>query len=382
MRQAEDELTSLEEEGLLRRLRSLNPGDAPFLLLDGRRIINFSSNDYLGLARDEELVSAAQEAAARFGAGSGSSRLICGSLSAHHELEETIAAWKNTEAALSFSNGYAAAVGTLTSILRRGDVVILDKLSHACLIDGARLSEATLRVFPHNNLDKLEQLLARAREKLPAGARVLVVTESIFSMDGDRAPLAELVSIVERHGALLLVDEAHAVGVMGMRGEGLVEELGVQEGVTFQMGTLGKAVGSAGGYLAAERRWIDLILNNARSFIFSTAPPPAQVAASQRGLEIIASARGRRLRDRLWENIALFSRIRDQKSQSAILPVVIGENEAALRAAENLLKAGFLAPAVRFPSVPRGSARLRITLSAAHDEDQISALHARLQTLP
>ncbi|MBL49368.1 MAG: 8-amino-7-oxononanoate synthase [Roseibacillus sp.] len=382
MRQAEDELTSLEEEGLLRRLRSLNPGDAPFLLLDGRRIINFSSNDYLGLARDEELVAAAQEAAARFGAGSGSSRLICGSLSPHHELEETIAAWKNTEAALSFSNGYAAAVGTLTSILRRGDVVILDKLSHACLIDGARLSEATLRVFPHNNLDKLEQLLARAREKLPAGARVLVVTESIFSMDGDRAPLAELVSIVERHGALLLVDEAHAVGVMGMRGEGLVAELGVQEGVTFQMGTLGKAVGSAGGYLAAERRWIDLILNNARSFIFSTAPPPAQVAASQRGLEIIASARGRRLRDRLWENIALFSRIRDQKSQSSILPVVIGENEAALRAAENLLKAGFLAPAVRFPSVPRGSARLRITLSAAHDEDQISALHARLQTLP
>ena len=382
MRQAEDELTSLEEEGLLRRLRSLNPGDAPFLLLDGRRIINFSSNDYLGLARDEELVAAAQEAAARFGAGSGSSRLICGSLSPHHELEETIAAWKNTEAALSFSNGYAAAVGTLTSILRRGDVVILDKLSHACLIDGARLSEATLRVFPHNNLDKLEQLLARAREKIPAGARILVVTESIFSMDGDRAPLAELVSIVERHGALLLVDEAHAVGVMGMRGEGLVAELGVQEGVTFQMGTLGKAVGSAGGYLAAERRWIDLILNNARSFIFSTAPPPAQVAASQRGLEIIASARGRRLRDRLWENIALFSRIRDQKSQSAILPVVIGENEAALRAAENLLKAGFLAPAVRFPSVPRGSARLRITLSAAHDEDQISALHARLQTLP
>ncbi len=382
MRQAEDELTSLEEEGLLRRLRSLNPGDAPFLLLDGRRIINFSSNDYLGLARDEELVAAAQEAAARFGAGSGSSRLICGSLSPHHELEETIAAWKNTEAALSFSNGYAAAVGTLTSILRRGDVVILDKLSHACLIDGARLSEATLRVFPHNNLDKLEQLLARAREKLPAGARVLVVTESIFSMDGDRAPIAELVSIVERHGALLLVDEAHAVGVMGMRGEGLVADLGVQEGVTFQMGTLGKAVGSAGGYLAAERRWIDLILNNARSFIFSTAPPPAQVAASQRGLEIIASARGRKLRDRLWENIALFSRIRDQKSQSAILPVVIGENEAALRAAENLLKAGFLAPAVRFPSVPRGSARLRITLSAAHDEDQISALHARLQTLP
>ena len=328
------------------------------------------------------MVAAAQEAAARFGAGSGSSRLICGSLSPHHELEETVAAWKNTEAALSFSNGYAAAVGTLTSILRRGDVVILDKLSHACLIDGARLSEATLRVFPHNNLDKLEQLLARAREKLPAGARVLVVTESIFSMDGDRAPLAELVSIVERHGALLLVDEAHAVGVMGMRGEGLVADLGVQEGVTFQMGTLGKAVGSAGGYLAAERRWIDLILNNARSFIFSTAPPPAQVAASQRGLEIIASARGRKLRDRLWENIALFSRIRDQKSQSSILPVVIGENEAALRAAENLLKAGFLAPAVRFPSVPRGSARLRITLSAAHDEDQISALHARLQTLP
>ncbi len=381
MRQAEDELASLQEAGLLRHLRSLDTEHPPFLLLDDRRIVNFASNDYLGLARDAEMVSAAQEATARFGAGSGSSRLICGSLTPHHQLEETIASWKGTEAALSFSNGYAAAVGVLTSILRKGDVVIIDKLSHACLIDGARLSDATLRVFPHNNLDKLERLLDAAREKLPAEARILVVTESIFSMDGDRAPLADVVEIVERHGALLLVDEAHAVGILGTGGEGLAADLGVQEGITFHMGTLGKAVGSAGGYLAAERCWIDLILNNARSFIFSTAPPPAQAACSRRGLEIIKSPRGQKLRDRLWKNISAFSALRNEEAQSAILPFVIGENEPALRAARELLQAGFLAPAVRFPSVPRGSARLRITLSAAHTEDQIRALHTQLKDL-
>ncbi len=382
MRQANDELASLRESGLLRHLRVLDPDPAPFLLLEGRRIVNFASNDYLGLSRDAELIAAAQEATARFGAGSGSSRLICGSFSPHHELEDTVAAWKGTEAALTFSNGYATAVGTLTSILRKGDMVILDKLSHASLIDGARLSEATLRVFPHNNLDKLARLLSKARDRLPASARVLVVTESIFSMDGDRAPLVELVDLADRYGALLLVDEAHAVGIVGRNGEGLAAELGIQQGITFQMGTLGKAVGSAGGYLAAERQWIDLILNNARSFIFSTAPPPAQTASSRRALEIITSARGRELRKRLWTNIAVFAALRNEEIQSAILPIVIGENDPTLRAAQNLLDAGFLAPAVRFPSVPRGSARLRITLSAAHDENQVRDLHAVLTALP
>jgi 7-keto-8-aminopelargonate synthetase-like enzyme len=265
--------------------------------------------------------------------------------------------------------------------LEQGDTVILDKLCHASLIDGARQSGATLRVYPHNNLDKLERLLGSAREKCAADARLLVVTESIFSMEGDRAPLREIVELTERHDALLLVDEAHAVGVLGETGQGLAQELGLQGRIALQMGTLGKAVGSAGGYLAADRRWIDLLLNSARSFIYSTAPPPAQAAASLRGLEIIASQRGATLRDRLWRNINNFGELSRQEPVSAIVSVMVGQNEPAVQAAEALLQAGFLAPAIRFPTVPRGTARLRITLSAAHETGQIEELHRELRKL-
>ena len=381
MRQAEDELAALREAGLLRQLQPIEADRPPLLRIDGRPVVNFASNDYLGLAWDEELMAAAREATARYGTGAGSSRLISGSLSPHLDLEEHIAEWKGVEAALSFSSGYATAVGSLGALLGKGDVIILDKLCHASLIDGARQSGATLRVYPHNNLQKLERLLADNREKLPAEARLLVVTESIFSMDGDRAPLVEIVELAERHGALLLLDEAHAVGVLGPTGQGLAEELGLQGRITFQMGTLGKAVGSAGGYLAAERKWIDLLLNRARPFVYSTAPPPAQVAASSRGLRIIASARGRNLRERLWSNISTFSKLRGTEAQSAIAPLIFGENEPALQAARSLLEAGYLAPAVRFPTVPRGSARLRITLSAAHEEEQVRGMHENLLTL-
>ncbi len=378
MRTPEDELATLSEEGLLRSLRRMESGQLICANSDGRKVVNFSSNDYLGLSRDEALVNAACEATRRHGSGSGASRLISGTLPPHHALEEKIAEWKGTKAALSFANGYATAIGVLGAFLTKGDVVILDKLCHASLIDGARQSKATLRVYPHNDLNKLEDLLRHYRERLPANSRLIVVTESIFSMDGDRAPLPEIINLVEQHHALLLLDEAHAVGILGSGGQGLAEELGIQDRVTFQMGTLGKAIGSGGGYIAASRSWIDLLLNKARPFIYSTAPPPAQAAASLCGIEVITSSRGEALRNRLWSNISRLAELLGKNPCSAIMPVILGTNEAALNASLALLETGYLAPAIRFPTVPRGSARLRITLSAEHTAESIEGLHKNL----
>ena len=378
MRTPEDELTTLSEEGLLRSLRRMESGQLIDANSDGRKLINFSSNDYLGLSRDEALVNAACEATRRHGAGSGASRLISGTLPPHHALEEKIAEWKGTQAALSFANGYATAIGVLGAFLTKGDVVILDKLCHASLIDGARQSGATLRVYPHNDLNKLEDLLGHYRERLPGSSRLIIVTESIFSMDGDRAPLPEIINLAEQHHALLLLDEAHAVGILGSGGQGLAEELGIQDRVTFQMGTLGKAIGSGGGYVAASRSWIDLLLNKARPFIYSTAPPPAQAAASLCGIEVITSSRGEALRNRLWSNISRLAELLGKKPISAIMPVILGTNQAALNASLALLETGYLVPAIRFPTVPRGSARLRITLSAEHTAESIEGLHTNL----
>ena len=281
----EDELRELADSGLLRSLREISATNPPRVTVDGREFLNFSSNDYLGLSLHPALTEAAQRALVDWGTGSTASRLICGTQSPHARLEEDLAARKGTEAALSFANGYATALGTITSILGPGDTVILDKLSHACLVDAARQGGATLRVFPHNNLAKLQRLL----EGADPAHRTLVVTESVFSMDGDTCPLADIVELKDRHGALLLLDEAHAVGVLGQSGQGLAEHLGLAGRVDFQMGTLGKAVGSAGGYIATTRAWVDLILNKARPFIYSTAPPPGQAAAAMAGLEVIAS---------------------------------------------------------------------------------------------
>ena len=367
---------------MLRRLRPVEAVNPPFLAVAGRELLNFSSNDYLGLSLHPALKEAAAEATARFGTGSTASRLVCGSLAVHHELEDTIARRKGTEAALSFSSGFATAVGTITSLAGSGDTVILDKLSHASLIDGARQSGATLRVYPHNHLGKLERLLASAREKTSSKGRIVVVTESVFSMDGDRAALPGIVDLKERFGALLLLDEAHAVGVLGPSGQGLAEELGLADRVELQMGTLGKAVGSAGGYVAAKRDTIDLLVNRARSLIYSTAPPPAQAAAARAGLDLIVSDEGAGRRDRLWERLREFAdRCRLPAPQSAILPLILGTNEAALAAAEQLLEAGFLVPAMRYPTVPRETARLRITISAAHRPEHLEALAKALEAL-
>ncbi len=364
-----EELRRLEAEGLLRGLKPLDSPAGPRIVRDGRELWNFASNDYLGLAGHPEIVNALAEGARNFGAGSAASRLVCGTLPPHRLLEEELAAAKQSEAALVFSSGFATSLGIIPALCGRADFVVLDKLSHACLVDGARLSGATIRVFPHNDLAKLDRLLASIRAKHSA-ARVLVATESVFSMDGDLCPLRGIVETCENHGALLLLDEAHGFGVLGGRGMGLAEREGLQDRVTFQMGTLSKAAGLSGGYVAASREWIDLLVNRARSFIYSTAPVPALAHAARASLRLIRSDEGRRLREALRENISLLS----PQAATPIIPRILGTNEAALAASAALAEAGFMVPAIRFPTVPRGTARLRVSLSAAHPREAVRAL--------
>ena len=302
-------LEDIRARALWRELRRVDSAQGPWIEVAGRRLLNFSSNDYLGLANHPAVRAAAAEAAGRWGAGAGASRLICGSLAPLHELEATLAAFKGTPAALVFGSGYAAAVGTIPALVGPGDVVVLDKLSHACLVDGARLSGAKLRVFAHNDLDDLDGILrwARSSPRAESGTGrppvVLVVTESVFSMDGDWAPLRELVALKERYGAWLLVDEAHATGLYGDQRRGLAEACGVADRIEVQMGTLGKALGSAGGYICGARELIELLVNRARSFIFSTAPVPVQAAAATAAVGIVQSQEGRRLAALLWERV-------------------------------------------------------------------------------
>jgi glycine C-acetyltransferase/8-amino-7-oxononanoate synthase len=380
-------LRALEEAHLLRRLRRID--SAQGTIIDEHAstpLLNFSSNDYLGLATHPKLKEAASKAIDRFGTGSGASRLICGSIAPHHELEETLAAFKQTEAALTFSSGYATAVGTITALLTPADVVVLDKLVHASIVDAARLSGAKLRIFRHNDLDNLEEILkwSRRDSSVEKPRRVLVVTESLFSMDGDFAPLKQIVELKDRHGAWLMVDEAHATGLFGKRRCGLCEELGVSDRVEVQMGTLGKAAGSAGGYIAGSRTLIDYLISKARSFIFSTAPVPASAAAAQAGIAIINSPEGARLLDQLRTNLALTAEkleLAATAPRSPILPIHIGAETAALDLSRELLNEGILIPAIRYPTVARGQARLRLTVSSAHTNQQIERAASVLSRL-
>ncbi len=383
MRQPADELEELRSQALLRQLRPLDSPQSPQMRLGANELLNFSSNDYLGLANSEFLREALKAAVDRHGAGSGAARLVCGTLAPHAALEEALAAFKGTEAALTFSSGYAAAVGAVTALVGKGDVVILDKLCHASLVDGARLSGATLRVFPHHNVEKLAHLLKWARAQVTTRGRILVVTESVYSMDGDVAPLAEMVRLKDEAGAWLLLDEAHAVGVLGSCGRGWAEACGVSPHIDVHLGTLSKAVGLSGGYVCGSRPIIDLLLNKARSFIYSTAPPPALAEAAQRVVtEMFLSDTGEQLRAALWRNIHELASARPDlgfsSPQSAILPLRVGEESAAVERSEVLRQAGFLVPAIRFPTVARGQARLRITLSASHTSVQIQALAGAL----
>jgi len=372
-------LSTLEARGLRRRLRVTERTGGGTVMMDGCELLNFSSNDYLGLSSHPALAEALCAAAARWGVGSTAARLICGTTAEHSALEEELAAAKGTEAALVFSTGVAAAAGSIPALVGRGDVAVVDKLAHACLIDGVHASGAKMRVFPHNDLDRLESHLRWARRTHPKG-RVLIVTESVFSMDGDTAPLGEIVALKERYGADLFLDEAHAVGVRGAGARGLAGELGLEGRVEVQMGTLGKALGVSGGYIAGSRALIDFLVNRARSFVFSTAPSPAIAAACRAALRIVQSEEGEALRKRLWKNARILSsEIGAGEPASAILPIVLGGEERALSASARLLEAGFFVPAIRYPTVPRGTARLRVTVSATHEPVQIMELSRALR---
>ena len=371
------ELEAIEAAGLLRTLRRMESPQQVEVNAGGRALINFSSNDYLGLAAHESLKEAAQSGVKTLGAGVGSARLISGSQSIAHELEASLAAFKETEAALCFSSGYAAALGTVPALVGQGDVVIVDKLVHASLVDAARLSGAKLRVFKHNDLADLERILQWANDRK---GNTLVITESVFSMDGDLAPVRDLVQLKNRFGAWLMLDEAHATGLYGEGRRGVAEEMGVADRVEVQLGTLGKALGAAGGYICGAQALIDLLVNRARSFIFSTAPVPAQSAAAKRGVELVQSDEGEAMRTRLWANVdALKNGLIRQGwklpvVRSAILPLMIGDERNALELAERLREARIWVPAVRYPTVARGEARLRVTVSAAHQPEHLDTL--------
>jgi 8-amino-7-oxononanoate synthase len=376
-----DELEALRARSLDRHLREISSAQGSEIEIAGRRLINFSSNDYLGLANDPRLREAATAAINEFGVGAGASRLISGNLSPHLRLERALVKWKGTEAALCFSSGYAAALGTIPALVTKNDVVLLDKLCHASLIDAAKLSGAVLRVFPHNNLSKLESHLQWARRE-HTGKRILITTESVFSMDGDRAPLRDLVELKKGFGALLMLDEAHAVGVIGPNGRGLVAAENLNDDIDVQMGTLSKALGTSGGYICGSRNLIEWLINRARSFIYSTAPPPAVVAAALAGVDFLSSPEGEERRLLLWERIRLMQDLlprseldkEHSEASSAIFPWIVGDEKAALNLAGALQSEGFLVPAIRYPTVAKGAARLRITVSAAHEELQIRSL--------
>ena len=397
-RELTERLGALHAQGLHRELRRVDSAQGTHTQIGGRTLLNFSSNDYLGLANDPILKEAAVKAVEKFGVGSGASRLICGSLAPHHELEEVLANFKGTEAALSFSTGYATAIGTICALLGKDDVIVLDKLVHACIVDAARLSGAKIRVFAHNDLDDLEKILKWTGSKSRIthhASRILIVTESVFSMDGDAAPLREIVALKEKYGAWLMVDEAHATGLYGKNRRGLAEESGVSSQIEVQMGTLGKAVGASGGYICGSRQLIDFLVNRARSFIFSTAPVPAAAAAATSGIRFIQSSEGEQRRRMLWKRVEqcgtgilpvsdsakIGDRLEACPTLSAIIPVLIGDEAKAVAASAALREQGIFVPAIRYPTVARSKARLRVTLTATHTTEEVNLLVATLNEI-
>jgi 8-amino-7-oxononanoate synthase len=365
------ELAALDAAGLRRHLRPLASASEPEVTLDGRPVLLFSSNNYLGLATHPALKAAAADAIARYGCGTGASRLIAGHLDLHAAVEAELAALKGTEAALLFPSGYQANVGTITALVGRGDHVFSDALNHASIVDGCRLSRATVHVYPHRDVPALGAELAAT----PRGGRRLIVTDSIFSMDGDRAPLPALVALAEQYHSWLMVDEAHATGVLGPHGGGLADAEGLSARVTVQMGTLGKALGGAGAYVAGSQALVDVLVNRARSFIYTTGLAPAAVGAASAALALVAREPARRATllahaDRLRAGLRALGL--EAGGDTHIVPLLVGDNRRALALADALLARGVLAHAIRPPTVPAGTARLRITPMATHTPAQLA----------
>lgn len=371
-----------EQACLRRRLHTVTRVDGMWVERDGRRLLSFCSNDYLGLAQHPSLVDALKRAADEDGVGSGSAHLISGHRSAHAALEEALAEWTGRERALLFSTGYMANLGVMQALLERDDVCVQDKLNHACLLDGAQLAGCELKRYPHADVEAAARQL-RAR---PDSA-VLLATDGVFSMDGDLAPLGELAALCQRESATFMVDDAHGLGVLGARGEGSVGAAGLsQNDVPVLMATLGKALGCSGAFVAGSTALIDGLVQSARTYIYTTAMPPALAAATLAAVRLAQSEAWRR--EKLQALIARFRTGAAQlglplmPSSTAIQPLLLGDAQAALAASEALEQHGFLVTAIRPPTVPPGKARLRITLSAAHEEGEVDRLLEALSRLP
>jgi 8-amino-7-oxononanoate synthase len=367
------ELQNLAARDLRRRLTEVEevlPGGK--VRLGGQVLLNLSSNDYLGLSQDPRLIEAAQQAAAHWGVGAGASRLVAGHLALHHEVEAKLAAFKGTEAAVIFSTGYMANLGTISALVGAGDTVFCDKLNHASIYDGIKLSGATLARFPHRDMNRLESLLQKADN-----GRRLIITDSVFSVDGDLAPLQDMVELKDLYNAVLMVDEAHATGVLGPKGAGLADALGLTQRIEVHMGTFSKALGSLGGYVAGDQRLIDYLHNRARSFIYSTAMPPQVLGAIGAAIDVVSQEPERR-RYLLAEAESFRETLTQDGfdllgSETQIVPVLVGENARTLDFAGRLRERGLLAVAFRPPTVTPGRARVRFSLSAAHAREDLAA---------
>jgi 8-amino-7-oxononanoate synthase len=350
-----NELEKLRPKGLLRELR----------LVKG---LNFSSNNYLGLANDPRVMKASCEAVEKFGAGGTSSRLIAGTLDIHLELEEKLAALKSKEKALVYPSGYQTNVGVISALCNSGDCIIMDRLNHASLWDGARLSGARIFVYPHRDMDGLERILKRTK----GYQKKLIITDSVFSMDGDLAPLREIVELAQEHKCWTMVDEAHATGIFGKKGSGLCELLGVESGIDIVMGTLSKALGSQGGFVCGSKELIDFLINRSRAFIYSTALSPASAGAALKALELVETEPERR--ETLLNNSGLLARNLNIKSASQIIPLFVGDTAKTIELSAKLFEKGIYAPAIRPPTVPENECRLRFSLTFDHTPDDIKKL--------
>ncbi len=376
----EDELSELAAHDLYRKIRTLEKTKGAHAVFEGRDLLLFCGNDYLGLSKDRRVLAAFQEAAADYGVGSGAARLISGTTALHTRLEERIAESKKKESALVYSAGYLANLGVLTALAGEKDLIVMDKLCHASLIDGARLSGATVRVFPHKNYGRLEEILEKNEEH----RKRIIVSDTVFSMDGDLADLPGLVRIKEKYDCLLIVDDAHGTGVLGLKGGGAAEDLGLEAKIDVITGTLSKAVGCLGGFAAASKTVIEYLVNFSRPFIFATSLSPALCAAALEAFKIFEEDAP--LRHKLWQNIQkindgiLSLGFSSPEITSPIFPIILGDEKKALEASESLLQQGIFVPAIRPPSVPKGSSRLRLTVSAAHSEEDIAKLMSALQS--
>ncbi len=367
----QETLAALESKGLTRALKSVDGPQGCRIVVDGKEVLNLCSNNYLGLAGDARLRDAAVDAIADEGLGSGASRLICGNMKSHQELEKRIAEFKGTDGCLVFSTGYMANIGVISSLFDRGDLILADKLNHASIIDGILLSGADFKRYPHGDMIALEDLL----KKSESYKKRAIITESVFSMDGDIAPLDKIVDLAQKYGCMIMVDEAHAFGILGKKGKGAIEHFGLEGKIDIQMGTLSKAAGSFGAYVCGSRELIEFLINKARSFVYTTAMPPAICAASMKAIEIIASEPNRR--ERLWENTNyILKGLRDigfdtLESETPIIPVLTKDPKLTVEFSRRLFVEGIFVQAIRPPTVPVNTARLRVTVMATHSREDL-----------